>query len=144
MTPERPPRFPSSWRCGPPYARHPLPPSTLRTRNVYRAPGICALTGKLVKAIEKRQKKAAGTPASRDIEARLELLERDFYELDGMSRERYLHRREGLLRRLENSRKAEEARGSICPGDWRCAWTSAGPISPWRTVGASSPPVWKG
>jgi Recombinase zinc beta ribbon domain len=64
-------------------------------------------TGKLVERIEKHQKRSAGTPAAKEIEARLELLERDFYERGLLNRDSYLRRREGLMRRLAEARKAQ-------------------------------------
>jgi site-specific DNA recombinase len=70
--------------------------------------------GALVKRLERRRKRAAGTPASRDIEARLELLERDHYE--GMlPRDRYLRRREGLLKRLQTAREVEREQSIDLP-----------------------------
>jgi hypothetical protein len=45
--------------------------------------------------------------ASSELEARLELLERDHYERGMVSRESYLRRREGLLKRLKDARDTE-------------------------------------
>jgi site-specific DNA recombinase len=64
-------------------------------------------TGKLVERIVKRRKRKAGTPAAQEIEARLELLERDYYERDLLNRDSYLRRREGLIRRLVEARQAQ-------------------------------------
>jgi site-specific DNA recombinase len=52
---------------------------------------------------------------SPEIEIRLEQLEKDYYELGSMPRERYLARREGLLRRLSEARKAEAENGVDLP-----------------------------
>jgi DNA invertase Pin-like site-specific DNA recombinase len=52
---------------------------------------------------------------SPELEARLEQLEKDYYELGAMPRERYLARREGLLRRLSEARKAEAENGVDLP-----------------------------
>ena len=54
-----------------------------------------------------RKRRPAQTRTASELEARLELLERDFYELGGMARDSYLRRREGILRRLEAARAAE-------------------------------------
>jgi hypothetical protein len=53
--------------------------------------------------------------ASREIEARLELLETDFYEKGMMPRDRYLQRREGLMKRLQDARNAEADVGIDLP-----------------------------
>lgn len=63
-------------------------------------------TGKLVQRIEKRRKRKPGTPAAQELEARLELLERDYYERGVLGRDSYMRRREGLLYRLTEARKA--------------------------------------
>lgn len=71
-------------------------------------------TGKLLKAIAKRRKRPAALQSS-EIEARLELLETDFYEMGNIPRDRYLARREGLLKRLKDAREAETDRGVDLP-----------------------------
>jgi DNA invertase Pin-like site-specific DNA recombinase len=63
-------------------------------------------TGKLIRRIERRRKRKPGTPAATELEARLELLERDHYERGIIARDSYLRRREGLLRRLQEARDA--------------------------------------
>lgn len=73
-------------------------------------------TGKLLKAIAKSRKRPAAL-ASSEIEARLEMLERDFYEMGTIPRDRYLARREGLLKRLKDAREAETDRGIDLPGE---------------------------
>lgn len=74
-------------------------------------------TGKLVKAIDRRKGRRPAGQASRDIEARLELLTIDHYEKDLVPRDLFLRRREGLLKRLEVARKAEESKGIDLPRD---------------------------
>jgi DNA invertase Pin-like site-specific DNA recombinase len=63
-------------------------------------------TGEIAKRL-KRRKKRSPALASREVEARLELLETDFYEKGLIPRDRYLQRREGLLKRLSEARSAE-------------------------------------
>lgn len=63
-------------------------------------------TGRLVERIEKRRKRRPGTSAVKEIEARLELLERDYYERGMLSRDSFMRRREGLLKRLDEARRA--------------------------------------
>jgi DNA invertase Pin-like site-specific DNA recombinase len=63
-------------------------------------------TGEIVKRLKRRRKRSPAL-ASKEIEARLELLEVDFYEKGIIPRDRYLQRREGLLRRLQRARSAE-------------------------------------
>jgi site-specific DNA recombinase len=72
-------------------------------------------TGRLVKRIEKRARRGDHRGASQEIEARLELLERDHYERGMIARESYLRRREGLLRRLKEAREAAEDAGIDLP-----------------------------
>lgn len=72
-------------------------------------------TGKLLKRIEQRRKKAAGTPPSRDIEGRLELLTIDHYERGIIDRETFMRRREGLLKRLRAAQEAETDQGRDLP-----------------------------
>ena len=45
------------------------------------------------------------------------MLERDFYELGQMPRDRYLARREGLIKRLQEARNAEADRGIDLPAE---------------------------
>ena len=71
-------------------------------------------TGAIVKRLEKRRRRPRGL-ASSELEARLEMLERDFYELGQMPRDRYLMRREALLKRLAEARKAETEVGIDLP-----------------------------
>jgi DNA invertase Pin-like site-specific DNA recombinase len=71
-------------------------------------------TGELMKRIQRRRRKPRAL-ASREIEARLELLEIDFYERGVMPRDRFLRRREALLRRLEEARSAEDDAGIDLP-----------------------------
>jgi DNA invertase Pin-like site-specific DNA recombinase len=71
-------------------------------------------TGTLLMRMEKR-KRPRKAMASSEIEARLELLERDFYEGGLLSRESYLRRREGLLKRLSETRTAQEDAGIDLP-----------------------------
>jgi site-specific DNA recombinase len=71
--------------------------------------------GKLIERLERRRKRRPGTPVATEIEARLELLERDFYERGMLSRDRYLRRREGLIRRLDEARKSAEPDGLDLP-----------------------------
>jgi DNA invertase Pin-like site-specific DNA recombinase len=73
-------------------------------------------TGKLLKAVAKRRKRPAALQSS-EIEARLEMLERDFYEMGQMPRDRYLARREGLLKRLQEAREAEADHGIDLPAE---------------------------
>ena len=47
-------------------------------------------------AIERRQKRRPAVPAA-ELEARLEILDADFYERAMMSRETFLRRREAVL-----------------------------------------------
>jgi hypothetical protein len=72
-------------------------------------------TGKLLERLEKRRRRTRPTVASRELEARLELLERDFYDRGMMPRDRYLRRREALLTRLEKARAAEDEAGVDLP-----------------------------
>jgi DNA invertase Pin-like site-specific DNA recombinase len=72
-------------------------------------------TGKLVKRLEKRKRTPSKAMASSEIEARLEILETDFYEKGIIPRDRYLSRREGLLRRLAAARDAELDHGIDLP-----------------------------
>jgi len=72
-------------------------------------------TGKLVKRLEKRRRTPSKTMASSEIEARLEILETDFYEKGLIPRDRYLARREALLRRLSDAREAEQDYGVDLP-----------------------------
>lgn len=71
-------------------------------------------TGKLARRLA-RKRRPAQTRTTSELEARLELLERDFYELGGMARDSYLRRREGILRRLEAARRAEADEGIDLP-----------------------------
>jgi DNA invertase Pin-like site-specific DNA recombinase len=71
-------------------------------------------TGKLVERLAKRKRTRRTRPVS-EIEARLELLERDFYERGMLSRDSFLRRREGLLRRLAEARASEENAGIDLP-----------------------------
>jgi DNA invertase Pin-like site-specific DNA recombinase len=71
-------------------------------------------TGKVLQAIARRRKRPAALQ-SLEVEARLEMLEADFYELGNMPRDRYLARREGLLKRLKDAREAETDRGVDLP-----------------------------
>lgn len=72
-------------------------------------------TGKLLARLEKRRKRTRPTIASREIEARLELLETDFYDRGMMPRDRYLRRREALIAKLAVARQAEEGAGIDLP-----------------------------
>jgi DNA invertase Pin-like site-specific DNA recombinase len=65
-------------------------------------------TGRLVAAIEKRTKRRPGTPVAKDLEARLEILERDYYERALLDRDRYLRRREGLIKKLADAQRRDE------------------------------------
>jgi len=71
-------------------------------------------TGEIVKRLKARRKRSPAL-ASAELEARLELLETDFYERGMMPRDRYLQRREGLLRRLQEARGAEADVGIDLP-----------------------------
>ncbi|MEX2421727.1 MAG: recombinase family protein [Actinomycetota bacterium] len=71
-------------------------------------------TGRLSRRLA-RKRRPAQTRTASELEARLELLERDFYELGGMARDSYLRRREGILRRLEAARAAEADEGIDLP-----------------------------
>jgi len=71
-------------------------------------------TGELLKRLDKR-KRPRKTLASSEVEARLELLERDFYERGLIARESFLRRREGLLKRLKEARDTEEDAGIDLP-----------------------------
>jgi hypothetical protein len=71
-------------------------------------------TGKLLRAISKR-KRPRRTLASSEIEARLELLEIDHYERGIVSRDSYMRRREGLVRRLKEARASEADQGIDLP-----------------------------
>jgi DNA invertase Pin-like site-specific DNA recombinase len=72
-------------------------------------------TGKLIKRLERRGRNPSKAMASSEIEARLEILETDFYEKGLIPRDRYLSRREGLLRRLASAREAEQDHGIDLP-----------------------------
>ncbi len=72
-------------------------------------------TGKLLERLEKRRRRARPSVASRELEARLELLERDFYEGNLMPRDRFLRRREGLLAKLAAARESEQDAGLDLP-----------------------------
>lgn len=72
-------------------------------------------TGKLVKRLEKRKRTPSKAMASPELEARLDILERDFYELGRMDHAHYLRRREGILKRLVVARDAEQDRGIDLP-----------------------------
>jgi len=72
-------------------------------------------TGKLVRRLEKRNRTPSKAMASSEIEARLEILETDFYEKGLIPRDRYLARREALLRRLAEARDAEQDHGIDLP-----------------------------
>jgi DNA invertase Pin-like site-specific DNA recombinase len=74
-------------------------------------------TGALVKRLEKRKKRVAGTPASREVEARLEVLTIDHYEKGIIGRDVFLRRREGLLKRLQKAKDAEKDVGIDLPRD---------------------------
>jgi DNA invertase Pin-like site-specific DNA recombinase len=65
----------------------------------YRAPVVIDVPGR-------KWRRAAAT--SSQVEARLELLEVDFYERGFLPRHRYLRRREALLRKLEKARDDEQ------------------------------------
>jgi DNA invertase Pin-like site-specific DNA recombinase len=71
-------------------------------------------TRKIVERLEKR-KRPKNTKATSEIEARLELLERDFYERGIIARDSYLRRREGLLKRLQDARTADQDAGIDLP-----------------------------
>jgi hypothetical protein len=71
-------------------------------------------TGEIVKRLKRRLKRSP-TRASAEVEARLELLETDFYEKGIIPRDRYLARREGVLRRLQEARSAEADVGIDLP-----------------------------
>jgi DNA invertase Pin-like site-specific DNA recombinase len=73
-------------------------------------------TGEIVKRLKKRRKRSPAL-ASAEVEARLELLETDFYEKGLIPRDRYLQRREGLLRRLQEARSAEGDVGIDLPAE---------------------------
>jgi DNA invertase Pin-like site-specific DNA recombinase len=71
-------------------------------------------TGKLLKRLDRRKRPPQVRVAS-ELEARLELLERDHYERGIIARESYLRRREGILKRLEAARTAEANAGIDLP-----------------------------
>jgi DNA invertase Pin-like site-specific DNA recombinase len=71
-------------------------------------------TGKLLKHVERRQRPPKARTAS-ELEARLELLERDHYEAGIITRESYFRRREGILKRLGAARGAEAEAGIDLP-----------------------------
>jgi DNA invertase Pin-like site-specific DNA recombinase len=71
-------------------------------------------TGEIAKRLKRRKKRSLAL-ASQEVEARLELLETDFYEKGLIPRDRYLQRREGLLRRLSEARNAEADVGIDLP-----------------------------
>jgi DNA invertase Pin-like site-specific DNA recombinase len=71
-------------------------------------------TKKLLKQLDK-QKRPKNVRATAELEARLELLERDHYERGIIARDSYLRRREGLLRRLQDARNAEQDAGVDLP-----------------------------
>lgn len=71
-------------------------------------------TGELIRRLERRRRPRR-TLASSELEARLELLDRDFYERAMMSREAFLRRREGILSRLAKARDAEQDVGIDLP-----------------------------
>lgn len=74
-------------------------------------------TGKLLRRLSKR-KRPRRALASSEIEARLELLEVDHYERGIVARESFLRRREGLLRRLAQTREAEQEAGIDLPREF--------------------------
>ena len=61
---------------------------------------------RLIERIEKRRNRRPSTPVAKEIEGRLELLQRDFYESGKMSRDSFLRHRDGLFAKLEQARKA--------------------------------------
>jgi DNA invertase Pin-like site-specific DNA recombinase len=71
-------------------------------------------TGELLKRLDKRRRPRRSL-ASSELEARLEILERDHYERGMVSRDSYLRRREGILRRLKEARDAEQDDGIDIP-----------------------------
>jgi DNA invertase Pin-like site-specific DNA recombinase len=72
-------------------------------------------TGKLIERLERRRRAPRGIRPVSELEARLEILERDFYEEGRLTRDSFLRRREGLLRKLESARKAETGDGVDIP-----------------------------
>ncbi len=83
-------------------------------------------TGALAKRIDKRRKRRPAM-ASSEIEARIELLERDFYERGLIERDSYLRRREGLLKRLQQAREAQEDVGIDLPRELAADLTARWP-----------------
>ena len=70
-------------------------------------------TGKLIRRLEK--KRPGNAPRTSEIEARLEMLETDFYERGIINRDSYLKRREALLKRLQTARTDEADAGIDLP-----------------------------
>lgn len=70
--------------------------------------------GAILKRLEKRKRPTASM-ASVELEARLEMLERDFYELGRIAQDSYLRRREGILKRLQEARNVEQDAGIDLP-----------------------------
>jgi DNA invertase Pin-like site-specific DNA recombinase len=77
-------------------------------RHVSDAVLEAAEAGGLAERVAKRRRPVPKVMKAPAIEARLEMLERDFYELERFSRESFLRRRDALLQRLEAARAAEE------------------------------------
>jgi DNA invertase Pin-like site-specific DNA recombinase len=71
-------------------------------------------TGKLLKRLDRR-KRPTNVRAASELEARLELLERDHYERGLVARDSYLRRREGILKRLGAAKAAEVDSGIDLP-----------------------------
>jgi hypothetical protein len=71
-------------------------------------------TGELVRRIKAHKRRRKGVP-SREIEARMELLERDYYERGMVPRERFLRRRERLIELLGSARDNERDAGMDLP-----------------------------
>jgi DNA invertase Pin-like site-specific DNA recombinase len=63
-------------------------------------------TGRLVERIKKQRNRRSRAPVAKEIEARLELLEHDFYESGRMSHASYLRLRNSMYDKLDRARKA--------------------------------------
>jgi DNA invertase Pin-like site-specific DNA recombinase len=61
---------------------------------------------RLIERIEKQRNRKRGTAAPTEIEARLELLERDYYDGGKMSRASFMRLRDGLFAKLERAKEA--------------------------------------
>ena len=95
--------------------------------------------GQLLRRLEKRTRPRNVRVAS-ELEARLELLERDHYERGIVARDSYLRRREGILKRLESASAVEADAGIDLPRELAMnlstRWANLPTLGRRRIVGA--------